>query len=132
MRTLTPRPLAAVAVAATVLVLAACGSDSDGGSGDPAATTITVTATDTTCELSATSAPVGPVTFTVTNEGTEVTEFYLYDGDAVVAEVENIAPGLTRDMAADLSEAGTLTTACKPGMTGEGIRADFTVGDATT
>ena len=44
------------------------------------------------------------------------------------AEVENIGPGLTRDLVVD-APAGTYVTACKPGMIGEGIRADFTVTD---
>ena len=45
----------------------------------------------------------------------------------VVGELENISPGLTRDFTVELSDAGTYQTACKPGMKGKGIRADFTV-----
>ena len=44
----------------------------------------------------------------------------------VVAEVENIGPGTSRDMTADLAP-GTYEIACKPGQTGDGIRAQLTV-----
>ncbi|WP_098483078.1 hypothetical protein [Georgenia soli] len=64
----------------------------------------------------------------VTNDGTEPTEFYLYeeDGQQVVGEVENIGPGLTRELKVN-AVAGMYQTACKPGMVGDGIRAPFTV-----
>lgn len=92
---------------------------------------LTVNATDTACQVSATTAPAGTLRFAVTNNGASVTEFYLLAGDGlrIVAEVENIGPGITRDLV--LSAApGTYFTACKPGMTGSGIRAGFTVTDS--
>jgi iron uptake system component EfeO len=111
--------------------LAACTENadgSDGGSdgGDPRA--LTVESTDSECTLSATSAPAGTLTFTVTNSGSEVTEFYLYaeDGRRIVSEVENIGPGLSREMTVSAA-AGSYVAACKPGMSGDGIRSDFTV-----
>ena len=64
----------------------------------------------------------------MTNAGSKVNEFYIYaEGDRIVGEVENISPGLTRTFHVDLSDPGTYQTACKPGMVGDGIRADFTV-----
>jgi iron uptake system component EfeO len=45
----------------------------------------------------------------------------------VLGEVENITPGLTRSLKVELARPGTYETACKPGMKGDGIRADFTV-----
>ncbi len=58
----------------------------------------------------------------MTNKGGKVTEFYVYaEGDRVMGEVENIAPGLSRDLHVELP-AGTYETACKPGMIGKGIR----------
>ncbi len=113
----------------TTLLLAGCTANAPGGAG--AETSLTVTASDTGCQLSATTAPAGNVVFTVTNTGSQATEFYLYagDGQQVVAEVEDIGPGLTRDLAVDVT-AGTYVTACKPGMTGDGIRAGFTVTEA--
>ncbi|GGN06155.1 lipoprotein [Terrabacter tumescens] len=94
------------------------------GAGGP----ITVNATDTACELSATTAKAGTVTFKVTNSGSKVNEFYLYaEGDRIVSEVENITPGLSRELKVELTEPGTFTTSCKPGMVGDGIRGTFTV-----
>lgn len=116
-----------------VLGVAGCsssGSTQPSASGSPAAgaTTVTVTSTGSTCDLSATTAPAGNVTFAVTNQGSDVTEFYLYqsDGSTIVGEVEDVTPGLTRDLSADVT-AGTYIAACKPTSDSEGIRVDFTV-----
>ena len=88
-------------------------------------------ATDSECTLSATSAPSGTLTFAVTNGGTKVNEFYLYgeDGKRIVGEVENIGPGISRELVLKVTP-GTYITACKPGMSGDGIRAPFSVSDS--
>jgi iron uptake system component EfeO len=93
---------------------------------------ITVNASDTECELSGTEANTGPSTFVITNNGSKVTEFYVYgEGERVMGEVENISPGLERKLIVQLGEPGKYQTACKPGMIGDGLRSDFTVtGDA--
>jgi iron uptake system component EfeO len=116
-------------VALAVLASAACGSEEDGGSSGAAP--VTVSATDDACEVGATELPAGTHRFEVTNDGSKVTEFYVYgEGDSIVAEVENIAPGLTRELLAELA-AGSYQAVCKPGMVGDGIRQDLTVtGDA--
>ena len=89
---------------------------------------ITVNASDTECELSGTEAATGPNTFVITNNGTKVTEFYVYgEGERVMGEVENISPGLERKLVVQLAEPGTYQTACKPGMIGDGLRGDFKV-----
>ncbi len=127
------RTLTTAALAALVLpVVAACvPSTSAEPSASGAAGALTVTSTADACELSATEADSGTLRFSVTNAGDDVTEFYLLadDGLRVVAEVENIGPGLSRDMVAQVSP-GTYYTACKPGMVGDGIRAEFTVRDS--
>jgi iron uptake system component EfeO len=120
--------LAAGAVAA--LGTAACsgsgGSDSSDGSGK-AQDTIAVSATDTACDVKADTLPAGTHTFRVTNNGSKTTEFYVYaEGDRIMGEVENIAPGVARDLLVELP-AGDYQAACKPGMVGDGIRQDFTV-----
>jgi len=47
------------------------------------------------CELSATSVPAGPVTFTVTNiDSAAISEFEIISDDRIVGEKENLAPGL--------------------------------------
>jgi len=106
---------------------ATAGSTAAGGAGG-AGGPITVNATDTACELSTSTAKAGTVTFQVTNSGSKVNEFYLYaEGDRIVSEVENITPGLSRELKVEITEPGTFTTSCKPGMVGDGIRAPFTV-----
>lgn len=70
---------------------------------------MTVTAGDSSCELDRTDLDVGVTTFAVTNTGSRVTEVYVYgaDGDdftEVVSEVENIGPGISRDMVVELAE----------------------------
>jgi iron uptake system component EfeO len=112
------------------LTTAACGSadaGSGGASGREAADTVAVAATDDACDVASAELPAGTHEFQVTNSGSQVTEFYVYaEGDRVMGEVENIAPGLTRELLVELP-AGTYETACKPGMVGDGIRSDLTI-----
>ncbi|MEU8422846.1 iron uptake system protein EfeO [Micromonospora sp. NPDC048835] len=142
MRTTQFFALAAAGVLATA-GLAAC-SESDKGDQSAAGGAIVVKASDTACEVGSTDLGAGTATFKITNSGAKVTEFYVYaDGDRVMGEVENIAPGLSRELHVELP-AGTYQTACKPGMSGKGIRgalkvsgsaqpltADAALGDAT-
>ncbi len=111
---------------AATLALAAC---TGSVSGDSA--TVPVSSTNDGCVVAQTSAPVGTVVFAVTNDGSQETEFYVYkdDGTTIVAEVENVGPGLTRDLAATL-EPGTYITSCDPGMDGDDIRGEFVATDA--
>ncbi|MFD1214511.1 iron uptake system protein EfeO [Arthrobacter sp. GCM10027362] len=123
---LTPRALGgAAAVAAAALLLAGCTDNSATATADGA---VQVSSTADACTLSTTTAPGGTVKFQVRNEGTEVTEFYLLAGDGlrILGEVENIGPGLSRDLVV-MAPEGRYVTACKPGMSGDGIRAAFTV-----
>ncbi len=70
---------------------------------------ITVKATDNSCDISATTAPAGTLNFSVANTGTKVTEFYVYGtGDRIMGEVENIGPGLTRELIVEVADGGTL------------------------
>ena len=129
-----PRPLALAAALAlpATLALAGCSGESSGGSASAGAGPIAVKASDTACEVSRTEAPAGTVEFTITNSGNKVNEFYVYaEGDRIMGEVENVAPGLTRTFHVDLSEPGSYQTACKPGMVGDGIRAAFNVTGAS-
>jgi iron uptake system component EfeO len=116
-------------------LLAGCTENTSAGNAGAAASVnpraLTVQATDAECTLSATNAPSGALTFAVTNGGTKVTEFYLYgeDGKRIVGEVENIGPGITRELVMKVAP-GSYITACKPGMVGDGIRAPFSVSDS--
>jgi iron uptake system component EfeO len=122
---LRDRPFALVPTLALVVLTAACGGSEDGGTA--ATDVIPVAATDDACEVQAGDLEAGTHEFVVTNGGSATTEFYVYaEGDRVMAEVENIAPGLSRKLLAELP-AGTYEAVCKPGMAGEGIRQQLTV-----
>lgn len=125
------RPLAAVLVAAAALGTSACTDNARTPSATADPRKLSVSSTDTECKVSANTAPSGTLTFAVTNAGAQVTEFYLLgsDGLRIVAEVENIGPGLTRELVLS-APAGSYFTVCKPGMVGDGIRAPFTVSDS--
>ncbi|WP_430867483.1 iron uptake system protein EfeO [Demequina aurantiaca] len=92
---------------------------------------IAVSSTADGCDVASATAPSGSIVFEVTNNGDDVTEFYLLadDGLRIITEVENIGPGLSRELVAQIP-AGEYITACKPGMVGDGIQAAFTVTDS--
>ncbi|WP_206053833.1 iron uptake system protein EfeO [Nocardioides iriomotensis] len=125
------RTLTLTALVAVSLLASACTDNSGGASGDGDDRTLAVTSTDDGCDVSSTEAPSGTLTFKVENAGSKVTEFYLLDQDGlrIVGEVENIGPGLTRNLVVT-APTGKYVTACKPGMKGTGIRADFQVEDS--
>ncbi|SDS60975.1 iron uptake system protein EfeO [Microlunatus soli] len=126
------RALAIGSLALLAIPLAACTDNTAAGSGeskDPRS--LTVQAGDTSCTVSGAKAPAGTIRFSVKNTGSKINEFYLLgsDGLRIIGEVENIGPGLTRDLVLN-AVPGKYFTACKPGMVGDGIRAGFTVSDS--
>jgi iron uptake system component EfeO len=125
----SPLPSRTTALIVTALLaipaLAACG----GGSSGPS---VKVTAGDSSCAVAKTSLAPGKTTFAVHNSGSKVTEVYVYaksgsEFSKTVEEAEDIGPGTSRELTVDLA-AGTYEVACKPGMTGNGIRTRITVG----
>jgi iron uptake system component EfeO len=120
------RPSIIPMVVSVVLVGASCTENNDSSS-----EALTVRSNDDKCEVSATKSPSGNIVFEVTNDGSDVTEFYLLGADQlrIVGEVENIGPGLTRNLVVRAG-AGDYFTSCKPGMVGDGIVAPFTVTDS--
>lgn len=125
----SPRTLAVASTLAlaAVTLLAGCVPNASDG----AATVVSVESTDESCAVTPSSVAGGAVTFQVTNDGTTVTEFYLLadDGVSIVSEVEDIAPGATRELTV-VTEAGSYVTVCKPGMSGDDVgSAPFTVTD---
>jgi len=116
--------IAAVALAGCTSTAPTQNNAGGGAAGGP----IAVKASDTACDVGATEAPAGNITFSINNAGSKVTEFYLYGvGDRIMGEVENIGPGITRQLIVEVPDGGAYTTACKPGMIGDGIRGQFTV-----
>ena len=111
---------------AALLALTACGAAADAG---PAAAggPVTVRATDDACELDRTDLSAGRNVFEITNDGSQVTEVYVYaDGDRIVTEKENIGPGISYELTTQIPE-GDYVIACKPGMVGDGIRTPISV-----
>jgi iron uptake system component EfeO len=127
MRVRDRRILLVAAGTVAALSTAACNGSGTSDGGSEAKDTIAVTATDTACDVSTDTLQAGTHDFTVTNKGSKTTEFYVYaEGDRIMGEVENIAPGVARSLLVELP-AGDYQAACKPGMVGDGIRHDLTV-----
>lgn len=113
-----PSPLLVALMA--LVALGACSKDEGG-------TVVELTASDRACVADTTELAAGKTTFRIRNTGDQVTEVYIYASDErVVTERENIGPGTSADLIADLA-AGTYELACKPGQTGDGIREEITV-----
>ncbi len=106
------------ALVCAVALFAACGGDGDDAGGDDTGgdrQTVEVTLVDAGCSPADITVEAGTVTFEVTNDGAGgITEFYVYDGDRVVGEVENVIEGIPGDMTLDL-EPGEYTTKCPGG-----------------
>lgn len=116
---------AVAATGAAALVLSGCVAKSDVTAG----AAFDVSSTDSACSVSGTSAESGTLTFEVTNDSGQVSEFYLLadDGLRIVGEVENIAPTASRTLTV-VAQPGDYFTLCKPGMIGEGVgKSPFTV-----
>jgi len=120
------------ATAAALLVLSGCVANNPTSDDDAGATALTVDSSSSDCAVSASEAPSGNVSFSIENTGDQVTEFYLLADDElrIVGEVENIGPGISRDLVVQV-KPGDYYTVCKPGMVGDGIgKAAFTVTDS--
>ena len=118
-----------VTAIAALALLAGCVPNASAQTGS---TSLTVTSTAGECAVSAATAPSGSLVFTVSNSGNKVTEFYLLadDGLRIVGEVENIGPGISRDLVV-VARPGSYFTVCKPGRVGSGVgKAAFTVTDS--
>lgn len=120
-------PLAVAGLSVVGLALAGCVSTAPAPEAASAGA-ITVAAGDDACEVGASEAAAGTISFDITNGGSKVTEFYLYaTGGRIMGEVENIGPGLSRQLIVEVPDGGEYEAACKPGMVGDGIRSAFTV-----
>src|SRR5512143_4379171 len=57
---------------------------------------LTVTITDASCDPNAITVPAGPTSFEIVNKSSRTVEWEILDGVYVIAERENITPGLSR------------------------------------
>jgi iron uptake system component EfeO len=97
-------------------------------------TRVSVKISDDSCKVSRSTVPSGAVAFTLTNSGTDVNEFEIqtHDKKRTVAEKENIAPGQTVTLVAQL-DAGSYHTGCKFQQAGAIVgEATFTVTGASS
>ena len=118
-------PAAAAALGIVSLALTGCVANTPAGE----SSALEVAIADDACDVSASTASAGAVTFSLSNEGSDVNEFEILADDKlrIVGEKENIAPGQTVDYVADLP-AGTYYTACKFQQVGSPVGlAEFTV-----
>jgi iron uptake system component EfeO len=89
-----------VMTAASLTFLAACGASSGSGSkasaqSDDGVSRVAITLSGDSCTLDHDTAKAGPVTFTVTNkDAAGLTEVELMSDQRIIAEKENLAPGL--------------------------------------
>ncbi|MFD9611926.1 iron uptake system protein EfeO [Streptomyces sp. NPDC059083] len=124
MRAVRLSVVTAAATAAALTAVTGCAEKSDSKASDDA---VTVVAKDDSCEVSKKDFPAGHVKLNVENRGSKVTEVYvLYPDDRIVAERENIGPGIKAVLTAEI-KAGDYAVVCKPGMKGEGIRQQVKV-----
>jgi iron uptake system component EfeO len=124
---ITTRRAAAVGAVLLLAGLTGCADNKPAAGSDDGTGPVTVKATDSECGLSRADVKSGTSTFSISNGGSKVTEVYVYaEGDRVMGEVENIGPGLKRDLIVELP-TGKYSVVCKPGMIGDGIRGDLTV-----
>ncbi len=126
----TRRPTASrlpgsVVLTATVLGLAACNSSSaTDTSASAGARTVTVTLLESGCRPEPASIAAGATTFQVTNSGAAaVSELEILQGERVLAEKENLAPGLSGSFSVSL-DPGEYSLYC-PGAATE--KTPFTV-----
>jgi iron uptake system component EfeO len=104
------RTVPVLAILLALSVVAAC-TGSGGGGGAAGGEKVAVAVNDQGCTPSTIEVPTGTIVFAVTNNGSEAGEFEVLEGGQVLDEVENIVPGVSRDMTIDL-EPGTYELIC--------------------
>jgi iron uptake system component EfeO len=117
-----------VVLTAGLLVTACSSSGAGAGAGSTAAArTVEITLTADGCPLPSAALPAGPTTFHVSNSGADaVSEFEVKQGDRILGEKENIAPGLDGSFSLSL-EPGDYTAYC-PGAGTESTSFTVTAG----
>jgi iron uptake system component EfeO len=111
------RRVAGVAGIAAIASFATACSSSSGTKAALGATPVTITLTNDGCQPSPATIAAGPVTFTVNNTtGGMVSEAELLRGETIMAEKENLTPGLSGTFALKI-DAGDYTISCPDATT---------------
>ena len=104
-----------------VVAIAACSGTGAGAKPGDEAARIAVSISDKGCSPATVTTAAGPVTFVVTNDGTETGEFEIVQGGTrVIDELENIIPGFVVNMATRL-DGGTYAMQCGNLQTTAGV-----------
>lgn len=126
-----PTTMAIGVVGLLTAVFVASGASRSAGTGGGAVDgrTVAIALSDQGCRPAAPKVPPGATTFRVTNTGgARVVEWEILDGDRILGEVENVAPGASKSASLRLgpgryraycphgtrTEGGTLTVASRP------------------
>src|SRR5438046_907742 len=106
---------------ATAILAAGCGSSSSkssSNSGGSGAKTVEAQITKDGCAPAAMTLDAGPTNFVITNKDSDtIDEFEIKDGDKIIGEAENLAPGLSGKFSITL-KPGTYATVCPGGKSG--------------
>ena len=99
------------------------------GLGKDGAPVVRVIGTETGCTPDVTSVKAGKVWFTMTNQGTKISEMYLETPDAKqLVEVESLKSGAAGAFTVNVTK-GSYLVACEPGMADKQIRTAISVTD---
>ena len=130
--------MAVGATAVAIVGVAACSSNSDDDSASNEAKTVKVEMTDQGCKVNPEKVAAGPITFEITNtNAAAVSEVELLQDGKILAERENIAPGMAVTSFSHKLDGGTYQIYC-PGaanekttftVTGKAAKASGTVAD---
>jgi iron uptake system component EfeO len=112
--------LLALAAPVVLAALAAgCGGSDSGGSASGSGNRVNVKITEAGCDPAELEVKAGPTTFAVVNDGAgAVSEYEVLDGDRILGEVENLAPGLSGEFSLTLNP-GEYVSYCPGGTTTE-------------
>ncbi|AFA72474.1 putative imelysin peptidase [Gordonia polyisoprenivorans VH2] len=117
------------ATAVAIVGVAACSSSDDGDSSS-ATKTVTVEMTNDGCKVTPDKVDAGPITFEIKNtNAAAVSEVELLQDGKILAERENIAPGMAATSFSHKLDGGTYELYC-PGATNE--KTTFTVTGTAT
>jgi iron uptake system component EfeO len=83
-----------------IFTLTSCGTKSEAevNSNEPPRTQIAVAITERGCDVPKITTTAGKTKFTITNQASMPLEWEILDGVKVVEEVENILPGMKKDL----------------------------------
>lgn len=124
------RLVAVSATAVAIVGVAACSSSSDDGDSSSATKTVTVEMTNDGCKVTPDKVDAGPITFEIKNtNAAAVSEVELLQDGKILAERENIAPGMAATSFSHKLDGGTYEIYC-PGATNE--KTTFTVTGTAT